>query len=157
MYSKREGRKMLKLNFLLTFECVKFAVLANCFVSTLFYRTLSNKRKSKSNQQINVSFQQQIWNFQSFLISRKTGLYSRGISTLSSLLSVLLYLTTRFDFFFKKSIKRPGPSQKKLIVLRPNCTALIQGCQGQFLGSIKQLGLDQGGEYQKRIRQSVSA
>ena len=33
-------------------------------------------------------------------------------------------------------IKRPGPSQKKLI------TVLFQGCNGQFLGSFKQPGLD---------------
>ena len=37
--------------------------------------------------------------------------------TLSSLLSLLFYETTWSEFFQKVSIKRPGPSQKKSIVL----------------------------------------
>ena len=39
------------------------------------------------------------------------------LRTLSSLLSVLFYQTTWSEFFQKVSIKRPGPSQKKSIVL----------------------------------------
>ena len=57
--------------------------------------------------------------------------------TLSSLSSVLFYLTTWSEFFKKVSIKQPGPSQKKI-----NCTVLLQGCHGQLLGFIKQPGLD---------------
>ena len=37
----------------------------------------------------------------------------------------------------KKSIKWPGPSQKKI-----DPTDLFQGFHGQFLGSIKQPGVD---------------
>ena len=40
-----------------------------------------------------------------------------SVATLWSLLSVLFYWTPWSDFFQKFSIKRPGPSQKKWIVL----------------------------------------
>ena len=41
------------------------------------------------------------------------------------------------EFIQKVSIKWPGPFQKK-----NDRTDLFQGCHGQFLGSIKQPGLD---------------
>ena len=46
-------------------------------------------------------------------------------STLRSLLSVLFYQTTWSEFFQIVSIKRPGPSQKKSIVLFYLLTCLL--------------------------------
>ena len=43
--------------------------------------------------------------------------YLLALATLSSLLSVLFYQTTSSEFFQKVSIKQPGTSQKKLIIL----------------------------------------
>ena len=45
------------------------------------------------------------------------GIGFKILSTLRSLLSVLFYYMTWSEIFQKVSIKRPGPSQKKMIIL----------------------------------------
>ena len=63
-------------------------------------------------------------------------IYSSAVYSKLSI-KCLVLLNDLVWIFQEVSIKRPGPSQKKI-----DRTVLFQGCHSQFLGSIKRPGLD---------------